>query len=34
MTAINTTVDCLDWASIGTQLDAEGYAVLHRPSGR
>jgi len=28
MTAINATIDRLDWASIGAQLDAEGYAVL------
>ena len=28
MTSINTTIDSLDWAGIGTQLDAEGYALL------
>ena len=28
MTSIDTTLNRLDWASIGAQLDAEGYAVL------
>lgn len=28
MTSINTAIDRLDWASIGAQLDAEGYALL------
>jgi hypothetical protein len=28
MSSPDTTIDRLDWASIGTQLDAEGYAML------
>lgn len=28
MTSINATVDRLDWASIATQLDTEGYVLL------
>jgi hypothetical protein len=28
MTSPNTTIDSLDWASLATQLDAEGYAML------
>lgn len=28
MTSINATIDSLDWAGIGAQLDVEGYALL------
>jgi len=28
MTSLDTTVDALDWASITTHLDAEGYAMM------
>ncbi|HHL0960153.1 TPA: 2OG-Fe(II) oxygenase [Serratia marcescens] len=28
MNSINTSIDSLDWADIGIQLDAEGYALL------
>ena len=28
MTAINTSIDHLDWTHLGAQLDAEGYALL------
>jgi uncharacterized protein len=28
MTALDATLDCLNWADIGMQLDAEGHAVL------
>lgn len=33
MTALDATLDRLNWADIGMQLDAEGYAVLHGPLG-